>query len=107
MVDPLEALAQCTGFQWDAGNAEKNWERHRVSRTECEGVFFNHPLLVATDEEHSAKEPRYFALGQTDLARHLFVVFAIRAECVRVISARDMSRKERKVYERAEEAEEE
>jgi uncharacterized protein len=68
MVDPLEALAQCTGFQWDAGNAEKNWERHRVSRMECEGVFFNHPLLVATDEVHSAKEPRCFALGQIDLA---------------------------------------
>lgn len=107
MTDPLEALAQCTGFQWDAGNAEKNWERHGVSRTECEEVFFNQPLLVVADEKHSKQEPRYFALGQTGFGRQLFVVFTIRDEFVRVISARPMSRRERKIYERAQEAGEE
>jgi uncharacterized DUF497 family protein len=107
MADPLEALARCIGFQWDAGNAEKNWERHRVSRTECEGVFFVQPLLVAIDEKHSGKEPRYFALGGSGSGRRLFIVFTVRDDLIRVISARDMSRRERKIYERAQEAAEE
>ena len=106
MSDPLAVLAQCTGFQWDAANAEKNWERHRVSRTECEELFFNQPFLAA-DEKHSQREPRYFALGQTGSGRRLFIVFTIRDDLVRVISARDMSRRERNIYERAEEVEEE
>ncbi len=92
-------LAQCTGFQWDAGNAEKNWELHQVSQGECEQVFFNRPLLVAPDVEHSGREPRYAALGQTNAARLLVVVFTIRATLVRIISARDMSRRERRMYE--------
>ncbi len=107
MTDPLEALAQCTGFQGDAGNAEKNWERHGVSRAECETVFFSQPLLAAADEQHSQGEPRRFALGQTGSGRRLFVVFTIRDDLIRVISARDMSRKERNIYERAQEATEE
>jgi len=92
-------LAQCTGFQWDAGNAEKNWELHQVSRGECERVFFNRPLLVALDVDHSKREPRLAALGQTNAARQLAVVFTIRGTLVRVISARDMSRRERRIYE--------
>ena len=92
-------LAQCTGFQWDVGNADKNWDLHQVSQGECEQVFFNRPLLVAPDIEHSQREPRYAALGQTNAARPLAVVFMIRGTLVRVISARDMSRRERRIYE--------
>jgi len=92
-------LAQCTGFQWDAGNAEKNWELHQVSQGECEPVFFNRPLFVAPDVEHSGREPRYAALGQANAARRLAVVFTIRGTVIRVISARDMSRRERRIYE--------
>lgn len=92
-------LAQCTGFQWDAGNAEKNWELHQVSQGECEQVFFNRPLLIAPDLEHAERERRYAALGQTNAARRLAVVFTIRRTLVRVISARDMSRRERRIYE--------
>jgi uncharacterized DUF497 family protein/predicted DNA binding CopG/RHH family protein len=90
-------LAQCTGFQWDAGNAEKNWELHQVSQGECEQVFFNRPLLVAPDVEHSNRELRNAALGQTNAARQLAVVFTIRGTLVRVISAREMSRRERRM----------
>ena len=107
MADPLEALARCTGFQWDAGNAEKNWERHRVSRTECESAFLVQPLLVAIDEKHSGRETRYFALGESVTERPLFIVFTIRGDLIRVISARDMSRRERRIYERTQEAAEE
>jgi len=94
-----ERFAECEGFQWDAANAAKIWERHQVAPTECEEVFFNNPLVVATDEKHSASEDRLYALGQTDAARLLFVAFTIRGRLIRVISARDMSRKERKVYQ--------
>jgi uncharacterized DUF497 family protein len=88
-----------TEFEWDAGNAEKNWLRHRVSQAECEQVFFNLPL-VYEDEIHSQGELRYYALGQSDAGRLLFVVYTLREERVRVISARDMTRRERREYER-------
>jgi uncharacterized protein len=92
-------LAHCTGFQWDAGNADKNWTLHQVSHGECEEVFFNRPLLVAPDTGHSQRERRYAALGRTSLARRLALVFTLRGTLISVISARDMSRRERRVYE--------
>ena len=94
-------LTQCTGFEWDAGNAEKNWELHQVSRAECEQVFFNRPLRVAPDERHSQQESRRAALGRTHAGRLLAVVFTVRRTLLRVISARDMSRVERSLYEQA------
>jgi len=93
-----EILDKCTGFQWDKGNSEKNWENHKVTRSECEQVFFNIPLIVSDDKKHSDKEKRWFLLGQTDSARFLFVIFTIRKNLIRVISARDMNKKERDVY---------
>jgi uncharacterized DUF497 family protein len=95
----LDDLAQCTGFQWDADSVEHNWRLHQVSQGECEPVFFNRPLLAAPDLGHSEREPRYAALGRTNAARRLAVVFTIRETLVRVISARDMSRRERRIYE--------
>jgi uncharacterized DUF497 family protein len=97
-------LANCTGFDWDAGNATKNWDLHRVSHAECEQPFFNRPILVAADESHSAEERRYAALGQTKAGRRLSIVFTIRGTLVRVISARNMSRRERRLYESAQQA---
>jgi len=96
VVDFPNSLEQCTGFQWDDGNSEKNWDLHRVSRGEAEQVFFNRPIVVAPDEKHSRMEPRYAALGQTDLGRRLAVVFTIRGALLRVISARDMSKRVKK-----------
>jgi uncharacterized DUF497 family protein len=97
-MDAEERLRGATGFQWDAGNAEKNWLSHGVTTTECEQLFFNRPLIVAPDVAHFKVEDRYYVLGQTDAGRELFLVFTVRGEMIRVISARDMSRKERKVY---------
>jgi uncharacterized DUF497 family protein len=91
-------LLGVTGFQWDQGNLEKNWLKHGVSPLECEQVFFNQPLVVAPDLKHSQDEERFFALGRTDTDRYLFVVFTVRRRKLRVISARDMSRKERIIY---------
>ena len=101
MTDPLGQLLDCTGFQWDEGNAEKNWIKHKVSRAECEEVFYSDLLLVALDVRHSHTGPRLYALGQTDEGRLLFVVFTIRERLIRVISARDMRQRERKEYEHA------
>jgi hypothetical protein len=94
-----DILRNCVGFEWDEGNILKNWERHRVSASECEQVFFNRPLTTFTDVAHSSDEPRFYALGQTDSARRIFIVFTVRNSLIRVISARDMSRRERKAFE--------
>ena len=85
----------------DGGNAEKNWLRYRVSQAESEQVFFNRPLVVAEDELHSGTELRHFVLGRTDAGRLLFVVHTLRGERVRILSARDMTRSERKEYDDA------
>jgi hypothetical protein len=100
-----ESLAHCTGFQWNDGNSEKNWELHRVSRGEAEELFFNRPIVVAADERHSHGEQRYAALGRTDAIRQLAIVFTIRGTLIRIISARDMSRRERSIYEQTSEEE--
>ena len=97
-MDSLEKLSNCTGFDWDEGNIHKIWSKHKTSPFECEQVFFNDPLVVQDDVKHSQYEERYYVLGQTDKKRFLFVVFTIRKNLIRVISARDMSRKERQVY---------
>lgn len=91
--------AESTEFEWDAGNADKNWIRHRVSQAECEQVFFNRPLVVSEDDLHSDDEVRFFALGQSDAGRLLFMVYTLRGEKIRVISARDMTRREQEEYE--------
>jgi len=84
-------------FDWDEWNIRKNWEKHRVSPAECEDVFFNGPIVEA-DSQHSQQELRYVSYGSTDQRRLLFIVFMIRREKIRVISARDVHRKEREVY---------
>ncbi len=95
-------LSYVIGFEWDEGNARKN-ERHGVSMAEAEQVFFNAPLLVLSDAKHSETEPRFHALGKTNEGRRLHITFTLRdaGQLVRVISARDMHRKERVIYEQA------
>jgi len=95
----MEKAIECTGFQWDEHNANKIWDKHGVTPFESEQVFFNSPVVATVDTEHSQKENRYYVLGRTDAGRRLFVVFTVRNDLIRVISARDMSRKERKAYE--------
>lgn len=97
----MKEFTDCAGFQWDEHNTGKIWTKHKVTPTECEQVFFNLPLITSPDSKHSQIEQRYFGLGQTDAGRRLFVVFTVRETSIRVISARDMSRKERKVYEQS------
>jgi len=89
------------GFDWDHGNSRKSVDKHDVSQSEAEQVFFNDPLLMLVDDRHSQTEPRIHALGKTDTGRLLHITFTLRADNskIRVISARDMHRKERARYE--------
>tara|TARA_R110002095_G_scaffold83944_2_gene72915 strand:+ start:3764 stop:4075 length:312 start_codon:yes stop_codon:yes gene_type:complete len=93
--------AQVTGFDWNEGNSRKNAEKHGVSQSEAEKIFFNEPLLVLEDSKHSQAEARFHALGETDDERLLHITFTLRQNgtLIRVISARNMHRKERAVYE--------
>jgi uncharacterized DUF497 family protein len=88
------------GFQWDQGNSNKNLLKHHVEDWECEQVFFNEPLLVFDDPKHSLVEKRWAAFGRTDGGRLLVVIFTERGKLLRVISAREMSRKEKTFYEK-------
>jgi len=94
-----ELFDNYNGFEWDEGNSLKNWFRHQVARGECEQVFFNEPLVVFNDLKHSQEEQRWFLLGKTDGGRYLYLVFTIRINLIRVISARDMNKNERKIYD--------
>jgi uncharacterized protein len=93
-------LARVVGFDWDEGNARKSEDKHGVSQAEAEQTFMNEPLIVLEDERHSEREPRFHALGRTDVGRVLHLTFTLRASgtLLRVISARDMSRRERQRY---------
>ena len=94
-------LANITGFDWDEGNARKN-EKHSVSMAEAEQIFFNAPLLILEDTKHRTKESRFHALGKSDDKRQLHITFTLRhaGKNIRVISARDMHKKERAIYEK-------
>ena len=91
-------LENVEGFNWEDGNSNKNWHLHGVTDGECEEVFFNMPLIIATDKKHSDNEVRFFALGRTELNRWLFLAFTLRNKLIRVISAREMSKSERRKY---------
>ena len=94
-------LEQFTGFQWDEGNIDKNLLKHQVQNWECEQIFFNEPLIILDDPKHSLSEKRWAAFGQTDAGRLLIIIFTKREKLLRVISARDMNRKEKKFYEKS------
>lgn len=95
LPDPVE-------FEWDSGNQNKNWAKHGVTVKEAEEVFINRPLLLLDDTRHSKEEKRYNVLGRSNINRKLFLTITIRHNFVRIISARDMSKKERRTYAEAE-----
>lgn len=94
----MNLFTHIEGFDWDSWNINKNKEKHNVNFAECEEAFFNSPIVVGEDKKHSDSEERHYMLGKTDSGRLLFIVFTIRKNKIRVISARDMSKKERSVY---------
>jgi uncharacterized DUF497 family protein len=90
MVKPDKILEKSAGFEWDNWNITKNWDKHNVSTWECEQIFFNKPLIVKRDKEHSELENRYYVLGRTNMNRLLFAVFTIRNEKIRITCRRTL-----------------
>ena len=95
----LQRITDAEGFQLDAGNDIKSLIKHQVDCLEAEQLFRNHPLIIQDDAPHSRSEPRARAFGKSDAGRMLSVSFTIREKWIRVISARPMAAKERKIYE--------
>jgi len=93
-------LAEIEGFDWDEGNERKSQQKHSVSQGEAEQVFFSTPLFVLEDLSHSHVEDRFHGLGKTETGPSLHVTFTIRAKKIRVISARDMHRRERRTVKK-------
>jgi len=89
-------LSKIVAFEWDEGNSSKNWEKHKVSQKECEYVFSHNPIVLS-DLTHSQKEDRFIAIGKVD-KRYLFIIYTIRNNCIRIISARDQNKKEKMFY---------
>lgn len=94
----MKELPVPLSFSWNTGNIDKNWKKHRVHFKEAEEVYSNKPLKIFKDIKHSQREDRYIALGITNKRRRLNISFTIRNNKIRVISARDQSRKERRLY---------
>lgn len=85
-------------FEWDEWNVKKNWVRHKTTDKDCEEVFTDPRKRILPDVFHSKKEKRFILIGSTFDARVLYVAFTIRNKRIRVISARDLNRKERNLY---------
>lgn len=85
-------------FEWDKGNIDKN-KKHDVENNEAEEVFFDKDSLTLPDEKHSFREKRFMNLGKSKINRLLSVIFTVRKSKIRIISARDMNKKERRLYE--------
>ncbi|MCK4554056.1 BrnT family toxin [Candidatus Parcubacteria bacterium] len=93
-------LSQLEGFDWDDGNAEKNWAKHKVTPEECEEAFFDEDKKITKDKLHSNNEDRYIFIGKTTQERLLYSVFTVRNNKIRIISSRDINKKEIQLYEK-------
>ncbi len=91
-------FSKLEGFEWDSGNLE-HIKKHRVNYQECEEAFLNRPFILSKDKAHSQIEERYQVLGKSNIERFLFLAFTIRSNKIRMISARDQNRKEKKEYQ--------
>lgn len=96
----MKRIPKPLAFDWDKGNVDKSFNKHNVTSKEAEETFSNKPLKIFEDLSHSEKEQRFMAFGVTNLSRKLTVVFTLRKQKIRVISARDQNIKERRVYEK-------
>lgn len=95
----VKILPEPISFEWNKGNINKNLKKHNAADKEAEEVFSNKFLKIFQDIKHSQKEHRFVAYGITNASRKLTVVFTLRGQKIRVISARDQNKKERRVYE--------
>jgi hypothetical protein len=95
----IKSLPKVIAFEWDKGNVGKNFKKHNVSNQEAEEIFLNKPLKIFADKKHSLLEKRFIAYGITNAKRKLVIIFTLRKQKIRIVSARDQDRKERRRYE--------
>ena len=93
LPEPLE-------FEWDEANKNKIWLKHKVSAEECEEAFAAEYLFRQPDNLHSNKESRHILISRTKKLKYLFIVFTVRKNKVRIVSARHMHKREIKFYEK-------
>lgn len=93
-------LSKLEGFEWDNGNKNKNWKKHKVTDKEAEEVFFDSLSITIIDTKHSVSEKRFHHLGKTSRNKILFISSTIRNNKIRIISARPVNHKERRIYEK-------
>lgn len=96
----IKVLPKVIAFEWDEGNIDKNLKKHDVSNQEAEEAFLNKPFIIVADKKHSLREQRFQALGKTSKQRKVFLSFTIRENRIRIISIRDMNKKEEVEYEK-------
>ncbi len=87
-------------FEWDENKAEQNLKKHGVSFEEASTIFGDPLERTIHDPLHSEAEDRFISLGQSERRRLLVVVFTERGDKIRIISAREATRRERKDYEK-------
>lgn len=97
MVD----LPKFGGFEWDKGNIDKSYKKHGISPNESEEIFLDENLQVKPDVKHDQQEERFIAIGKTNVGKILFIIFTLRKDFIRIISARVANQKERGIYEKA------
>lgn len=95
----MRIFADAVGFEWDDGNQDKNLMKHGVTNGECEEAFSDDRKVVREDRKHAHAESRHYLIGRTNNGRILFISFTVRKKMIRVISARDINKKERTYYE--------
>lgn len=96
----MRVIGKVFEFEWDRGNTDKNLKRHKVDNREAEEIFFDKKRFVFKDKLHSLGEERIRIIGKTKKKRLLFVVFTKRGKKIRIISARDINKKEVHLYEK-------
>ena len=94
----MKILSKLVAFEWDKGNIDKNFKKHKVGDKEAEEIFRNEPKFIFGDDKHSDIEKRFMIWGRTNKKRTLAVFYTIRKNKIRIISARDMHKKERAIY---------
>lgn len=86
-------------FEWDANKARRNFGKHAVGFEEAATVFADPLFLIFADDEHSSIETRYVIMARSSTGRLLVVAYTPRNAVIRIISAREATRGERKRYE--------
>jgi len=94
----MRVFVGVVGFEWDDGNRDKNLIKHSVTSGECEEVFQDANRQFYPDVRHSGAEERYVVVGATKDGRILRIAFTTRRDHIRIISARPINKKERKLY---------